>query len=659
VAEARPEILTFRWSTAYSGRASRGGESDRANRIGGDFVDIQNNGTAAWRAGSPNAKARQKWHVGVAATLLISCSPAALHAETSNDAVVAKEIAELKAQIRELRGVVAAQGVATKRAVKQVKVIASKSGGYALPSPSYPPLPTGAVPAFITVDKKLQFGALTITPGGFVAGESVFRSRTTNSDINSAWGSIPLNNSPLAHTNEERLTGRQSRAALLVEGAITPSVLVSGYGEFDFLGAGTTSNATDTNSYAPRIRQLYAGLDMDDYGLHLLAGQMWSLTTLNSKGITPRNEVTPPTIDGQFLPGFIFARQAAVRLTKDFGRKLWLSLALEEAQTTFPGGITGACQGGSLSGTTNGVGEGNSAAPIGVTTPAGITAICAATASGAGFSQYGQPYSLNHLPDVIGKVAYEAKVGDRDIHLEGTGLYKDLYNATYQANGLGVNPSALSALNGISRNDVAGYGVGAGIIAPILPKRLDFQIQAMTGRGIGRYGAGLLPDSTLNVNGTPKAIGETIGLAGFTVHATPALDVYAFGGIERENRAYSSFNPGTGVITNYGYGAPDTSNFGCNITNAPAASCSGQTQELWELTGGFWDKLYKGSFGEVRVGAQYAYTRRDVFGTTATATAAATAPAITGQTVAQASGFFSPKTSESTVMTSVRYYPFQ
>ena len=594
---------------------------------------------------------------GFAAALLLSCSSVALRAETSN-AELAKEIAELKAQIHEMRGAMAQQSVATKRAVKEVKVIASRSKGYALPPPSET-IPVGAVPAFVTADKKLQFGALTITPGGFLAGESVFRSKTTNSDINSAWGAIPLANSPSGHTNEYRLTGRQSRAALLVEAAITPSVLASGYAEFDFLGAGTTSNATDTNSYAPRIRQLYAGLDLNDYGVHLLAGQMWSLTTLNSKGITPRNEVLPPTIDGQFLPGTIFARQAAVRLTKDFDRKLWLSLALEEAQTTFPGGITGACQGGSLSGTTNGVGEGNSAAGVGVTTPAGVTALCAATASGAGFSQYGQPYSLNHLPDVIGKVAYEAKIADRDVHFEGTGLYKDIYDATYQANGLGLNPMALSALNGISKHDVAGYGFGGGVILSVLPRKVDFQINVMTGRGIGRYGAGLLADSTINVDGTPKPIGETIGLAGLTVHATPAIDIYAFGGIERENRAYSSFTSAAGVTTNYGYGAPDASNFGCAITNAPAASCSGQTQELWELTAGFWDKLYKGSFGEVRVGAQYAYTRRDVYGTTATATAAAAAPTTTGQTAVQAGGFFSPKASESTVMTSIRYYPFQ
>ena len=244
--------------------------------------------------------------VGLAALLLVSCSSGALHAESN--AELAKEIAELKAQIHEMRGAMAQQSVATKRVVEKVKVIASRrpAPGYAPPSPGQF-LPAGAVPAFVTADKQLQFGAITITPGGFLAGESVFRSRTTNSDINSAWGAIPLGNNPLSHIPEYRLTGRQSRLALLAEGAITPSILASGYAEFDFLGAGTTSNATDTNSYAPRIRSLYAGLDLNDYGLHLLAGQMWSLSTLNSKGITPRNEVLPPGIDGQFLPGTIFA----------------------------------------------------------------------------------------------------------------------------------------------------------------------------------------------------------------------------------------------------------------------------------------------------------------------------------------------------------------
>ena len=176
----------------------------------------------------------------------------ALHAEASN-AELAKEIAELKAQIREMRGAISANRVETRREVQKVRAVATRAPAYALPPPG-PAVPVGAVPAFVTADKKLVFGGITITPGGFLAGESVFRSKTTNSDINSAWGAIPLGNNPLSRTNEYRLTGRQSRLALLAEGAITPTMLAQGYAEVDFLGAGTTSNATDTNSYAPAHR---------------------------------------------------------------------------------------------------------------------------------------------------------------------------------------------------------------------------------------------------------------------------------------------------------------------------------------------------------------------------------------------------------------------
>ncbi len=568
---------------------------------------------------------------------LLALSAVAAHADPTLSELAA-ELRELKASNAQMR----AENRQMKAAIQEmrgqrVRAPRGASRDYAERTPApIPPAAGGAVPVMVTPDKRLQVGGITITPGGFLAGESVFRSKTTNSDINSAWNSIPYVNTPLSRTNEYRLTGRQSRLALLAEGAITPSVIASGYAEFDFLGAGTTSNATDTNSYAPRIRQLYAALDMTDYGIHAMAGQMWSLATLNSKGITPRNEITPPTIDGQFLPGFVFARQAGVRLTKDFDRKLWLSLALEEAQTTF---TNGACSGSALSGTTNGAGEAQSASGVGIATPSGLTALCAATASGAGFSQYGQPYSLNHLPDIIGKAAYEARIANRDVHIEGMGLYKDLYDASY-------TPSVLTATagapaTGIKTHDVGGYGFGGGLIAPVLPKTLDFQISALAGRGIGRYGAGLLPDATVGVNGQLRAIGEVIGLAGFTLHATPSIDLYAFGGLEREGRSYGNYDG-----TLFGYGLPNAANYGCNLVGANAATCTGQTHQLWQLTGGFWDKLYKGTYGEVRVGAQYSYTQRDGFGTQVTTAPTAVQAASAGLTVAQASRYVTPKTNE-------------
>jgi hypothetical protein len=55
-----------------------------------------------------------------------------------------------------------------------------------------------------------------------------------------------------------------------------------------------------------------------------------------------------------------------------------------------------------------------------------------------------------------------------------------------------------------------------------------------------------------------------------------------------------------------------------------------------QLTAGFWDKLYQGSFGSVRFGLQYSYTELTAF----------------------PGGGFAPKTSDNMIFTSFRYYPF-
>ncbi|WP_026607055.1 hypothetical protein [Methylocapsa acidiphila] len=321
---------------------------------------------------------------------------------------------------------------------------------------------------------------------------------------------------------------------------------------------------------------------------------------------------------------------------------MWISIAAEEAATTFPGGATAACQGTAAT-------LGAGASPITVPVSSYVNAICAATGSGAGFSQYGQPYSLNHAPDVIGKVAYEADLGDRDIHLEAMALYKDLYDASAAAVG------GVSLPGSISTHDTAGYGFGGGVIVPIIPKMLDFQGSAMVGRGIGRYGAGLLPDSTINWNGSLRPIGEVMGMGGFTLHATPAFDLYLFAGMEKENPAYSIVGYTSAGPIYFGYGTPNALNSGCGIVNAPSSTCSGQTQSLWQVTGGLWDKVYKGAFGEVRVGLQYSFTQRDVFTTQYTGALVSGL----GQTLAQQHAVYSPKANESTIMTSIRYYPFQ
>ena len=65
-------------------------------------------------------------------------------------------------------------------------------------------------------------------------------------------------------------------------------------------------------------------------------------------GLVPRQENVPLTIDAQYVVGFDWARQAGLRVVKDFDdHKMWAGLSLEEPQTTFsssagPNCLTGA-----------------------------------------------------------------------------------------------------------------------------------------------------------------------------------------------------------------------------------------------------------------------------------------------------------------------------
>jgi hypothetical protein len=553
---------------------------------------------------------------------MVSASPIALHAQAADPHLVA-EIRALKAQIAELRSAVGATRAETRRVSAKIKKYAA--GGYEPPQPTYA-VPAGATPLFVTGDKRITMGAITITPGGYLSADGIFRSRTTQGDMQTDWRAIPFGNSPLAHVNEYRFSSRSSRVALLAQAQVTPSFIASGYLEIDFLGAANTANSNESNSYNPRIRHLYSQIDANDYGLHALAGQTWSLAVMNSSGITPRNEVTPVVIDGQYVPGFVWARQPGIRLVKDFDKRLWLAVSAEASQTTFAAACPSGVNAPSTFGIAGTYGSGNSLT--------GIT--CTAAGTGGGFSGDTNNFSINHIPDIIAKAAYEADVSGHSVHLETFGIYRDFYDRTSFTNATGVGQD--------SSHDTSGFGVGGGLIAAVIPKRLDFQASALFGRGIGRYGTSQLADTTFNSDGSLHPTQEGMLLGGLVYHATPSIDLYAYSGIERLLRAYGLNSNGT----YFGIGAPGGAvatptacnsepNQGGSTTTCPTGN--GNTKQVWQITGGFWDKLYKGPFGEVRAGVQYSYTERQVFN-------------IPGAS-------YQPKANDHIVFTSLRYYPFQ
>lgn len=427
---------------------------------------------------------------------------------------------------------------------------------------------------------KFYFKGITIQPGGFLELAGIYRDHFQGNDISSSFA-IPFASNRASHTAEGRFTARQSRLSFLAQGNPNKDVLLGMYGEFDFQGGAQTANSNQSNSYNPRIRNLYATIDWNrgGYGLHLLAGQNWSLATMNSKGITPRNETPPPEVDAQYVPGFVWARQPQVRLTGDFlDHKLWVAVSAENPATITPAG----------------------------TIPTSVTYNQAA---GSGFDS-ANSLSLNHIPDFIGKVAYEADIGGHALHVEGFGLYRTFSN---HLNNTDVN------------GDVHGYGYGGGIAFQVIPKLLDVQVSGIGGKGIGRYGTSGLPDVTFSADGKEHAVKEYMLLAGATLHATKQLDLYAYAGEEQEKRMILGAGYGLGLLT--------ANNSGCDIEGG---ACAGNTRRIRQITGGFWDKIYSGSFGKAQVGIVYSYTQRQLF------------EGIGG----------APQASQNMAYVSFRYYPF-
>src|ERR1019366_10538101 len=212
----------------------------------------------------------------------------------------AAEIHLLKERLKQLEQRVAEQG----RREKESRHAAAQPGpapaGYYGPGPGpgpgayiglgVPPQPgpgglTGTETAVrglpVIGPSSIWFKGITITPGGFLALESVTRSPFEGADIGTSYANLPFLNVPASHTNEFRFSARQSRVSALMQGDGDPVTHPPGSWELDFLGAAQTANSNESNSYTPRIRHLYATVDQDDFGAHLLAGQEWSLATMN------------------------------------------------------------------------------------------------------------------------------------------------------------------------------------------------------------------------------------------------------------------------------------------------------------------------------------------------------------------------------------------
>jgi hypothetical protein len=423
----------------------------------------------------------------------------------------------------------------------------------------------------------LRFKGITITPGGFVAAESVWRQRGTLGGINSPFTSIPFPGSDTFHTSEFFGSGRQSRLSLLAEGKLK-NMKLSGYWEMDWLGTGITSNNNQSNSYVNRQRQLWGQVAFKS-GWTFTGGQMWSLVTETRKGLENRTEALPMTIDPQYHVGFSWARQYGLRVTKSFNKDFFIGLSLENPQTTFSAAN----------------------APV---------VLIGGPGNGAGLYNATANYSENYLPDFVGKVAFEPGAGQ---HYEIFGVLSSFRDRIYP--NAGATPASAA---GAHNYNATGGGVGANARVTV-HKVVDIGAHFLGGSGVGRYGTTSLPDATVRPDGTLALLRSWQGLGTLELH-TKSWDWYFNAGEEYVGRG--AYPDAAGRLV--GYGIPTAVNTGCSVEVVPgtttvgftptsAASCAANTRSMFEGTAGFWYKAYSGPKGKILFGPQYSYIRRQTW----------------------------------------------
>jgi hypothetical protein len=443
----------------------------------------------------------------------------------------------------------------------------------------------------------IHYKGVTITPGGFLAGETVYRTRGLGADA-TPFNGINMPGSGANSVSEFYGSGRQSQITLRADGKIANAKL-TGYYEADFLAAAVTSNNNQTNSYALRQRQAWGLMSLDN-GWSFTAGQMWTLLTENRKGIDNLQTARPMTIDPNYTVGFSFARQFGARVIKNYNNKVWLAASIENPQTTFT--VTNAASNFAL----------------GSPGASGSLYNNGGSATGAALANY----SFNATPDFILKAAFEPGFGHYEIFAIGSRFRDRVYPCVQSENSsLCGGIGALNLVTGAYNASKNGGGLGASGRVSFANKHVDLGLHALYGNGLGRYAASGLPDATVNPDGTLALLRTYQGLATLEFHY-PKIDIYFNGGEDYVGRHYRYDDPtvgGTGKFV--GYGAPEFNDSNCYKETVPGSggfafgglTCSGQTQSVIEGTFGFWIKTYNGPKGRIQFGPQYSYVSRNAW----------------------------------------------
>ena len=403
-----------------------------------------------------------------------------------------------------------------------------------------------------------RFGDAVLTLGGFADLENIFRTTNTQSNIATAFASIPYSNTPQGNVSEFRTTAQYSRLSAKVQESFRGND-VTAYIETDFSGNSAPSVYQSVNPHTNRLRLYF--VDVKHGKWEFLGGQTWSWLTPNRTGIGPMPTDLALTYneDQNIGVGFPFTRAAEFRVAYHPTEHWAMGVGIEDSNQ-YIGGY--------------------------VALPTAFS-----TMIGPQFDNGSQIGAANAFPDIISKITYDNDFSGRHFHAELSGLFTGAHAS--------VKPIGASSFQ--THGTVGGGGQIAANYE-LLPK-LTLLGNAFWSDGGAHYLVGTGPQVVVRPNAAGTDISLSMlhggaGSAGLEWRASPneAFAVYYGANYYSRNSFPDTTNaahPGT-FIGFGGPGSPNTNN-----------RCIQEVTFDWVQT--FWTSP---KYGALQTYAQYSYLTR-------------------------------------------------
>ena len=365
-----------------------------------------------------------------------------------------------------------------------------------------PKAPAGAVTAAAAAEPQggsaatpssplaIHVGDADLLIGGFMDLTAIMRSTATGNGIGTNFSAFPFTTTatgalnPTGNLSETRFSAQNSRITLQATSKIGRAN-VKGYLEADFLGNTAQNLNVTSNSDGLRLRLYWVQFTKGKF--EFLAGQAGSLLMPNRNGLSPvpGDIFSSQDVDPNYQMGLTWGRTPEFRFIAHASDTVTAGVSIENPEQ-YTGGA--------------------------VVLPAAFTA--AEVDTGSGSSVVGSSSPIPNLyPDIIGKIAFDPKIGTRHQHIDAAVLM-----------------SGFKTFNPTTDTSSTATGTGGSVNAVIEPvKNIHLVGNAFFSNGGGRYIASTnAPDFIVNADQSVSLVKARSFIVGSEVQAGSTTLLYGY-----------------------------------------------------------------------------------------------------------------------------------